>query len=174
MEHNIKYWHALYVSSRQEKKVSSQLSERGIENYLPLVKTVRQWSDRKKKVEFPLINGYVFVKTLPQEQDRIYSISGVVNFVRADGKIAVIREAEIDRMKQLIDLGYSIEASQLSRDYQKGDKIKIIAGPLNGIEGYIMEKNGSKNVEVLLESIGQCIKVTLPKDILCITESITA
>jgi transcription antitermination factor NusG len=58
----IKYWHAIYVSSRAEKKVCENLSNKNIEAYVPVVKTIRQWSDRKKKIELPLISGYVFVR----------------------------------------------------------------------------------------------------------------
>ena len=57
-----KNWHAIYVASRQEKKVLEALLNKKIEAYLPLIKTLRQWSDRKKLVEFPLMPGYVFVK----------------------------------------------------------------------------------------------------------------
>ena len=57
-----KYWYAIYVRSRHEKKVHQLLLEIGIESSLPLIKTTRKWSDRKKKVEIPLFRGYVFVK----------------------------------------------------------------------------------------------------------------
>ncbi|MBK6836162.1 MAG: UpxY family transcription antiterminator [Bacteroidetes bacterium] len=60
-KNEIKNWFALYVSSRAEKKVMESLLTKGIQAYAPLVKTVRNWSDRKKTVELPLLNGYVFV-----------------------------------------------------------------------------------------------------------------
>ena len=55
-----RFWHALYVRSRMEKKVLSQLEESGYKAYLPLITQVKQWSDRKKKVEEPLFKSYVF------------------------------------------------------------------------------------------------------------------
>ena len=60
-------WHALYVRSRSEKKVLSQLEEMGIEAYLPLVTKVKQWSDRRKKIEEPLFKSYVFVHSNAKE-----------------------------------------------------------------------------------------------------------
>ena len=54
-------WHAIYVHSRAEKKVHVELTLKGIESFLPLHRKLRQWSDRKKWVEIPLISGYVFV-----------------------------------------------------------------------------------------------------------------
>jgi len=161
-----KKWHALYVNSRAEKKISENLQARGIEVYIPIIKTMRQWSDRKKMVEIPLINGYVFVKILPAENDKVTQTKGVVNFVKSEGKIAVIREIEIDRLKQLVDLGYHLEASTITKTYKEGDKVKISSGALKGIEGYVVESKENKQIEVLLESIGQCIRVKLPRELL--------
>ncbi len=162
----IKKWHAVYVSSRTEKKISEALLNKGIEAYVPLVKTMRQWSDRKKMVELPLLNGYVFVKISPAENDKITQTKGIVNFVRSEGKIAVIRDVEIERLKQLVELGYHLEANGINKKYKEGDKVKISSGVLKGIEGYVVEANENDQIDVLLESIGQCIRVKLPKELL--------
>lgn len=159
-------WHALYVSSRAEKKVLELLNSKGIRAYLPVVKTMRQWSDRKKLVEFPLLNGYIFVNITSSENDKVLQTRGIVNFVRADGKIAIVRQVEIDRLKQLVELGYQLEINNLKRNYCEGDKIKITSGALKNIEGYVLENKEGRFIEVLLESIGQSIKVKLPEEIL--------
>src|SRR5690349_16691008 len=127
---------------------------------------MRQWSDRKKLVELPLLNGYVFVNIKPQENDTVLQTKGVVSFVKSEGKIAVIREVEIDRLKQLVELGYQMEAGAMTREYKEGDKIKISSGPLKGIEGYVSQSREDRLIEVLLEGIGQCIRVKLPKEII--------
>ena len=163
---NIKHWHAVYVSSRSEKKVCENLNNKNIEAYVPVVKTIRQWSDRKKMVEFPLINGYVFVKINSLEIDKILQTKGIVSFVRQSGKIAIIREVEINRLKQLVELGYQIETDTNPNEFEIGNKIKIIAGPLKNIEGYILNKLNDKFLLIQLESIGKSIKVKLPGDLL--------
>lgn len=165
-----KYWHALYVNSRAEKKIAEALAAKNIEVYVPLVKTMRQWSDRKKMVELPLMNGYVFVNISARENDKVMQTKGVVNFVRSEGRIAIIREVEINRLKQLVDLGYQLEANAISKKYKEGDKIKIGSGALKGIEGYVVESKENRQIEVLLESIGQCIRVKLPKELLLSVE----
>jgi transcription antitermination factor NusG len=165
-----KSWHAIYVKSRTEKKVGETLTEKRIENYVPLIKTMRQWSDRKKMVTLPLLNGYVFVSILPVDQEKVLQTKGVVNFVRQEGKIAVVRAIEINRLRQLVELGYDLEAGAIARIYKEGDKIKIRAGSLKGIEGYVIENRGEKKIEVLLQSIGQCIRVRLPKELLSTIE----
>lgn len=159
-------WHAIYVNSRSEKKIGETLISKNIDAYVPLAKTMRQWSDRKKFVEFPLLNGYVFVKISQLERDKVLQTKGVVNFVRSEGKIAVIREDEIKRLKQLVELGYQLEVENINRTYKEGDKIKISSGALKGIEGFVVESKGNRQIEVLLESIGQCIRVRLPKELL--------
>jgi transcription antitermination factor NusG len=161
-----KRWHAIYVNSRSEKKIGELLFSKNIAAYVPITKTMRQWSDRKKMVELPLLNGYVFVKISTAEQDKVLQTKGVVNFVRSEGKIAAIREEEINRLKQLVELGYHLEAGGIDRTYKEGDKIKINSGALKGIEGYVVESKDNRQIEVLLESIGQCIRVRLPKEIL--------
>jgi transcriptional antiterminator RfaH len=91
---------------------------------------------------------------------------GVVNFVRSEGKIAIIRDLEIDRLKQLVELGYHLEANGINKKYKEGDKVKISSGVLKGIEGYVVEASEKNQIDVLLESIGQCIRVKLPKELL--------
>ena len=142
------------------------LLEKGIEAYVPIIKTVRQWSDRKKTVQLPLLNGYVFVNISPQESETVVCTPGVVRYVRSEGQIAVVRNDEIARLKQLVELGYQMEASDIIRTYKKGDKVKISSGALKGIEGYVTDAPEGRQIEVLLESIGQCIRVRVPKEIL--------
>jgi transcription antitermination factor NusG len=161
-----KKWRALYVASRQEKKVNELLLNKGIESYCPIVKTMRQWSDRKKMVELPLLNGYVFVKIDSTENERVLNTRGVVNFVRAEGKIAEVRNVEIQRLQQLVELGYQMEASGISRRYKEGEKVKITSGVLRNIEGFVVESKEGRFIDVLLESIGQSIRVKLPQEIL--------
>lgn len=159
-------WHALYVNSRAEKKVMETLVSKGIEAYLPLVKTMKQWSDRKKWVEFPLMNGYVFVKIASSEKEKVLQTKGVVSFVRHCGEIAKIREHEITQLKQLVDLGYQMEVGSINRVYKEGDKIKVTSGTLKNLEGFVIEQKEGRYIEVVLETIGQSIKVKLPQEIL--------
>jgi transcription antitermination factor NusG len=127
---------------------------------------MRIWSDRKKIVELPLLNGYVFVNEESNKNDIILQTQGVVNFVRSEGKIAVIPEHEMNRLKQLVELGYQLESTAIERKYNEGDKIKINSGALKGIEGFVIEQKGNRYIEVLLDSIGRCIRVKLPQELL--------
>jgi transcriptional antiterminator RfaH len=159
-------WRAVYVNSRSEKKVMELLLGKQVEAYVPIVKTMKQWSDRKKLVELPLLNGYVFIHVGEPERDQVLQTQGVIRFVRSEGKIAVVRDEEISRLKQLVELGYQLEASAIDREVRKGQKVKISSGLLRGLEGIVIDDKDQRQLLVLLESIGQCIRVRLPKDIL--------
>jgi transcription antitermination factor NusG len=162
----MKCWYAVYVKSRTEKKVAQLLGERGIEAYVPLVRTLRQWSDRKKFVEAVLLNGYVFVCIPPAQYDAVLQTSGVVSYVRAEGKAAVIRESEITRLKQLVELGYHLEARPLDAGLRAGDRVRINSGVFRNIEGHVRAGADGREVHVLLESIGYSVIVKVPEQLL--------
>ena len=121
----MKTWYALYVNVRHEKKVALKLLEKGIETYVPMVTRMKQWSDRKKMQEFPLISGYIFASLSPNEMDQPRFVPGVVNYVRFGGKPAAIRETEIEGLKYFVDNGYELEELQ-GEEIKIGDKISAV------------------------------------------------
>ena len=96
-----KHWYVLYVNVRHEKKVFEKLQEQAIESYLPIVTRMKQWSDRKKRVEEPLFTGYVFVKLLEHELDKPLYVSGVLNYLSFGKKKAIVKQSEIDNLQYL-------------------------------------------------------------------------
>lgn len=92
-------WFALYTKPRNEKRVAENLVALGIEAYCPLVTTIKQWSDRKKKVESPLIPSYVFVKIEESNRKDVFQVAGVVQYVFWLGKPAIIKPQEIEVLK---------------------------------------------------------------------------
>ena len=104
-------WKVVYVLPRSEKKVGRILEERGIENYVPIKREKRQWSDRMKWVELPLINGYVFVRPEALQRDEVLQVSGVLHYVRYNGADAVIRDIEMETLKSIASKGYFVETA---------------------------------------------------------------
>ena len=152
-------WYALYTKSRAEKKVYEELRQKGIEVYLPLRKELRQWSDRKKWVEMPIINSYVFIHIQMPDYRRVFESKGVVQYVSRKGKAVVIPEHEIEAMKRTVasNLSFNVEASTI----HKGQTITITSGPLKGITGEILEIQGSKKFFMRISHIGYTLVVTL-------------
>lgn len=155
-------WYALYTNPRSEKKVFHELNIRGFETFLPLQKTLKQWSDRKKKVEIPLFNSYIFVRTeLEKNYYAILEIPGIVKFVKFGKEINSIRDEQIDAIKLLLSNFDDIELSdEIIQVYQK---VEIIAGPLIGFKGITIENQGNKNFAIELEQIGCTLRVSVPK-----------
>lgn len=160
------FWRVIYVSSRQEKKLSARLGQLGIENYLPLVKKLRIWSDRKKWVEFPMFNGYLFVRPTENSVDLVLQQPGVTRYIMYNGRHASVSEKEISIIRAVEQSGYFAESEYTSRDYHEGEPVVINEGPLKGQSGILLRKNSEHLFLVAIESIGQTIKVQVPMDML--------
>ena len=130
-----KHWYALYVKSRSEKKVLTQLEEQGFEAFLPLVTHVKQWSDRKKKVEEPLFKSYVFVHSTDKEHYPILNVYGVVKFVTFEHKAVVVPDNQILAIKRYINDFQEEENNLKNTELKEGQMVRIIAGPLMGLTG---------------------------------------
>jgi transcription termination/antitermination protein NusG len=164
------HWKVVYVASRQEKKVSAYLDKQSIEHYLPLYRSLRFWKDRKKWVEMPLFNGYIFVKPTELERDMVLQTPGVVKYIRHDQKDARVPEKQIELIKELVELGYNISEVSSSEKYEKGDIAEVLDGPLKGQEAEIFKIGYENYVFISIEAVNKSVKVQLPKDILKIVQ----
>jgi transcription antitermination factor NusG len=159
-------WKVVYVASRQEKKVSAYLEKAGVTHYLPLYRSLRFWRDRKKWVDMPLFNGYVFVCPKEIERDIILQTPGVVKFLRHNQQDAVVPERQILLIKEFVDLGYNVSELATSETFEVGDIADILDGPLKGKEAEIFKKGDENYIIVAIEALNQSVKVRLPKEIL--------
>lgn len=159
-------WKVVYVASRQEKQVAKQLGEAGIEHYLPLYKKLQQWSDRKKWVEFPLFNGYVFVKPTKLQRDEVLILHGVIAYLRYNGGDAIVLDKEIDSLQRIISSGYSLESINTPEDFEIGEQVIVMEGPLAGHQVDILRKNKEEYFLVSFDTLGQSIKIELPYQVL--------
>ncbi len=164
-EHELR-WKVIYVASRQEKKVSSYLQKAGVTHYLPLYKSLRFWKDRKKWVEMPLFNGYLFVFPNEIERDIVLQTPGVVKFIRHNQKDAVVPEKQISLIREFVELGYNISEVNKDERFEVGDIAEVLDGPLKGREAEIYKSGDDNFILVSIEALNQSVKVKLPKEIL--------
>ncbi|MFN8115635.1 MAG: UpxY family transcription antiterminator [Bacteroidia bacterium] len=153
-------WYAIYVNVKHEKKVIHKLTEKGIEAYAPFVKKMRQWSDRKKMLEFPMLSGYVFVHINEIEKENVLKCAGVFSFVKFNGIEAKIRDTEIDILKSIEESGYDVTTE--IEDVKLSDLVEITQGQLKGLRGTIVGIKNINYVQIQLMSLQQNIKVKLP------------
>ena len=150
-----KKWMAAYTKPRCEKKVAERLETSGFEVYCPLQTTIRQWSDRKKRVKVPVIPSYVFLRISEQERLSVLQDPGVVNFVFWLGQPAILREEEIIALKNFLEDNCDIEAWAIP--FKKGDNVAIHTGPLKDEIAEIAHVN-SKFATLMLRGIGYELK----------------
>lgn len=154
-------WYAIYTKPRAEKKVFERLSQSRHNVYLPLITSMRQWSDRKKKVAVPLISGYVFVNIDKEYLPEILKIQGTVGILRYLGKPAIIRDYEIENLKILMN-----DAEQLceleNMLFEKGELVEVIRGPFNGLKGQSVNIQGKHRIVIEIEAIGSRLAVNVP------------
>jgi transcription antitermination factor NusG len=144
-------WYAVYTRSRWEKKVTEILTRKKFENYCPLNKIVRQWSDRKKVIHEPLFTSYVFVRATESDIDILKGINGVINVVYWLGKPAVIRDSEVEIIQRFVSEHANIKLEKTSIIIH--DSVKVAAGPLMELDGQVLSiKN--KTIKVVLPSLG--------------------
>ena len=152
-------WFALYTRSRNEKKVHTQLVLRGIESFLPLHRVLKQWSDRKKWVEEPMIRSYVFVRITEREYFDVLNTPGAVRFVYFEGKPAVIPDWQIKAIRHVLETDVDFEISD--RHFEKGDKVLITRGPFRDMPGELVELRGNRKVIIRIDHIGHSLLLTI-------------
>jgi transcriptional antiterminator RfaH len=155
----------VYVNSRAEKKVGERLTQEGIENYVPLKKELKQWSDRQKMVESPLINGYVFVKPEALERDKVLQFQGVLQYVRYNSDDAIIRDIEIEALRSIEEKGYYVEG-KFSEEWKSGDRVLIQHGPFKGLYGLVKMQAKEAVYNIAIEGIGFSLTVKVPEEVL--------
>lgn len=156
-----KRWLAAYVKMHHEKKVRDRLARMGIEHFLPVQEEVRQWSDRKKKVERVLIPMMIFVRVDPIEQREVIELPSILRFLvlRGEHTPAEIPKDQMERFRFMVD--YSESPVQFDLDnLQPGEKIRVVKGTLAGLEGELVTVNGKASLSIRIQQLG-CASVEI-------------
>jgi transcription antitermination factor NusG len=155
-----KAWYIWHTRPRAEKAVHERLLKKGIEVYLPLQKELRQWSDRKKWVEMPLFPGYIFTCIDVAGFGNVQFTEGILSHVRFESGPAILRQEQIQEIKRTLSGNRIIEIAD--NFFAKGEEVHIVAGPLRGLKGEVVEYRGGKRLAVRLDQLGKALLVELP------------
>lgn len=149
-------WFALYTRTHHEKRVVEHLTQRGIENYLPLYKTVHTWTHyRKVSLDLPLFPNYLFVHIAPQERVRALEAPGALSFVGCANTPAPLPESEIESLRSALQQRKFEPHVYLTA----GTRARIVAGPLAGMEGIVVRTKSSLRVVLTVDLIMQSVAV---------------
>ena len=130
-----------------------------------MVTEVKNWSDRKKKIEEPLFKSYVFVFSNDKDYIPILNLYGVVKFVSFERKAVIVPENQIFAIKKFVsDYEKGEEFKMLNNeDLKVGQKVRIINGPMKGLTGRLETIRNKRHLIVYIDVVGQSIPVHIPR-----------
>ena len=160
-------WYACRTRARAEKRAAGLLAGNGVESYLPVIEQLRQWSDRKKRVAFPLFPGYVFARFDLRKTYEVLNTPGIVTIVRANGYPAPLRDEELESVRILVTgvnagkgMPWPVETFTI------GQEVVVTRGVFAGMRGVLLEERGRTRVVVWLSVLCRAVSVELPRRVL--------
>ncbi len=154
-------WFAIYTFPRAEKKIHAELIKNGINAYLPLLRTLKLWSDRKKWVEEPLFKSYIFVHISAHQYFEVLNTPGVVRYVTFEGKAVPIPEKQIEAIRYFLSETDTLPEDMDMPGPSPGTIVEITRGPLKGLQGQIVDHLGHKRIRIEIEALGQFLNLTI-------------
>ena len=151
-------WHALHTRYQHEKVVAELLTRHGFEVFLALYTAVHQWKDRRKHLCLPLFPCYVFLRDGVDRRLQILQTPGVHGIVQVAGRPGVIPEAEIAAIRRVVENPLPIEPHSF---LENGDRVRIKAGPLTGLEGILVRKQDQLRLVLSVEMLGRAVAVPI-------------
>lgn len=156
---NCANWYAVQTRARNEKAIASRLQEQGLTTFLPLVTTVRSWSDRKKEIVTPLFSCYVFVKMMGADYGqrmRVCRTNGVFRIVSVRGQAVPIPDEQIEALRTVI----SQDVRWTEHPFLKvGQRVRIRGGCLDGVEGMLLSHNPDRTLIISVDAIQRSLAV---------------
>ena len=157
----VRNWYALYTASNQEKRVEQHLRMKGVEVFLPLYTVTKRWKNRTtQKIELPLFTGYIFARIALTERVRVLEVPTVVSIVASGRELLPLPDNEIDTLR----LGLQLRQVDPHPYLKVGNRARIRSGPLAGLEGVVIRKDGNLRVVVSVECIMRSFTVQVYAD----------
>jgi len=149
-------WYAVRTRYKCEKKVSSLLSEKGIDHYLPTFQETHQWKDRKKIVEVPVFAGYLFIHMadMPESRLAVLRSDGVISILGQGHAIEAIPRQEIEAVRQFLKLSMRYSVHPLLK---VGAWVRMKRGPFKGIEGLLVRMKNQTRLVVSISLLSQSV-----------------
>jgi len=156
-------WFAVQTRYRYEQRVANDLTAKGLENYLPVLREVHEWKDRKKAVDVPAFGGYLFARFEADQRNRVRVLetTGVVRLLSHQGELEAIPDSEIESLRRSLKSG----APCMRHPYlANGTLLRIERGPLSGLEGRLVRTANALRLVVCVASVGQAIAVEVARE----------
>lgn len=151
-------WYAVYTHPRAEKVVASHLGQREIENFLPLYSKVSRWKNgMKMHLDLPLFPGYLFVKIPLSDRLRVLQTPSVTTLVGSGRRPIAVAEQEVEILRAQLNRVAAVPHPYMSI----GDRVRVVSGPLRGLEGFLIQKKNESRFILSMDLIMQSISVEI-------------
>lgn len=155
-------WVAVWTKPRAEKVVAAALASRLDHVWLPQIRVRRRWSDRWKEVDLPLFPNYLFASIPERDWPTLLRVPGVLTVVKHGTRPAWLHEHQIIDLRIAVDALASGDVEpELVDDYEPGDRVRVISGPMAGLRGVVREVRGGRRLLVGVEQIGKAIALSI-------------
>ena len=152
------HWYAAYTCANHEKRVAAELGARAVEHFLPLYSSVRRWKDRRVRLDLPLFPGYVFVRLALCDKLRVLQIPAVARLVGFNGQPAALSDDEMEVLQR----GLTAQLQPEPHPYLAvGRRVRVVSGPLTGLEGIIVRKKNRFRFVISLNLIMRSVSVEM-------------
>jgi transcription antitermination factor NusG len=153
-------WFAVQTWPRYEKKAASELQNRGVHVFLPLLESKHQWSDRQRLIQSPLFPSYIFVRIPETKEMRVAVLraNGVTGFVGVRGSGIPIPESEIESVRTVLAQGAFVQAHPF---LHVGNRVRVRGGSLDGVEGVLVAKNDDLSLIVSVQIIQRSLSIRI-------------
>lgn len=158
---SLNFWFVIYTKPNAEKKFAERLEKAGFVVYLPLYKELKQWSDRKKMIQKPLISSVVFIHCSEAQLRDIYHIVGFSKVLYYLGKAAIVKAQEIINLQILLQEGSLPDLS--IQDIFSGKVVKVVNGPFKGVIGSTQQVLNNLRIRIEIENLGLAFSINVPK-----------
>lgn len=158
-----KFWIAAYTRPKSEKKAASEIENLGIETYLPVQTEIRQWSDRKKKIDVVVIPNVIFIHLEDKDISIVRQHSLIIRILTLPGRKqpAHIPSEQIDNLKFMLSESDS-SVIFCPYEFKEKDNVKVIRGNLKGLRGIVQRISDSKStLTICIDFLGGAM-VELP------------
>lgn len=147
-------WFALYTRSRCEFKSNELLKSQNIITYLPTRKIIKKWSDRKKEIELPLFNSYIFINATEKERILALQQKHIVRCLSDAGRPAVVPDWELENIVKMISISDDIDVIE---GLTIGKEIEIKSGAFKGIKGILLNIENKNKLAISIKLLNRTV-----------------
>jgi transcription antitermination factor NusG len=153
------YWLVCHTKPRCEKKFAALMAAEKFEHYLALVQSVRKYAQQTKRFTKPLFPGYVFAKVPVEKKARIYQQDLLARAIIVENETSFL--GQLEDVKKIVASGLELSVMPL---LTKGRRVKIVGGPLHGLEGFVDDPSRPQGIVIAVDVLQQGLLVKVPAE----------